>query len=209
MPIKNLFMKPNFFYTTKTIAKSVIVSGILLQSCNNSNTAATTETAADDTINYTNYSGGKGSFNNLNTATDAERKQMIMTQIDSTYAAIALLDETKQDLTDMSATEITVAERNKKSKLLFNINIIQNELIRELDGAIVNNLKVQTRRLSDITLELDKNATHLNTITQKLNKLTQTVSRLTNLLAAGLSKGFIKPATPKSVTAETVKATVQ
>jgi hypothetical protein len=209
MLIKNLFMKPDIFYTAKTIAQAAIVSGILLQSCNNSNTAVTSETAVDDTINYTNHSDSKGSFNTLNTGADAERKQMIMTQIDSTYAAIALLDETKQDLTDMSATEITVAERNKKSKLLFNINIIQNELIRELDGAIVNNLKTQTKTLSDITLELEKNATHLNTITQKLNKLTQTVSRLTNLLAAGLSKGFIKPATPKSVTAETVKATIQ
>jgi prefoldin subunit 5 len=202
-------MKPDIFYTTKTIIQVAIVSGLLLQSCNNSNTAVATEPAADDTINYTNYSDTKGSLNNLNTGADAERKQMIMTQIDSTYAAIALLDETKQDLTDMSVTEITLAERNKKSKLLFNINIIQNELIRELDGAIVNNLKAQTKTLSDITQELDKNATHLNTITQKLNKLTQTVSRLTNLLAAGLSKGFIKPATPKSVTAETVKATLQ
>lgn len=209
MLIKNLFMKPDIFYATKTIVQAAIVSGILLQSCNNSNTAVTSETAVDDTINYTNHSDSKGSFNSLNTGADAERKQMIMTQIDSTYAAIALLDETKQDLTDISATEITVAERNKKSKLLFNINIIQNELIRELDGAIVNNLKTQTKTLSDITLELEKNTTHLNTITQKLNKLTQTVSRLTNLLAAGLSKGFIKPATPKSVTAETVKATVQ
>ncbi len=202
-------MKRSFFYINKTNAKAIIASCIILQSCNNSNTEATTKAPVDDTINYTHHSGGNGSFNNFNTATDAERRQMIMAQIDSTYAAIALLDETKQELTDISVTDITVADRNKKSKLLFNINIIQNELIRELDGAIVNNLKLQTKALSDITAELEKNATHLNTITQKINKLTQTISRLTNLLAAGLSKGFIKPPTPKSVTAETVKATVQ
>ena len=202
-------MKRNFFYFNKTNAKAIIAFCIIVQSCNNSNTATTAKNSGDDTINYTNHSDGREPLSNLNTSADAERKQMIMTQIDSTYAAIALLDETKQELTEMSVTEITVAERNKKSKLLFNINIIQNELIRELDGAIVSNLRLQTKALTDITQELEKNAAHLNILTQKLNKLTQTVSRLTNLLAAGLSKGFIKPATPKSVTAETVKATLQ
>jgi hypothetical protein len=204
-------MKRIYFYATKTITRATVVTCIILQSCNNSNNTATTESSVDDSITYHNNTTGNRSINNLNNTGDdaATRKQSIMLQIDSTYAVIALLDDTKQELTDLSATEITLLERNKKSKALFNINIIQNELIRELDAAIVNNLRVRTKALSDITLELEKNADHLNTITQKLNKLTQTVSRLTNILAAGLSKGFIKPATPKTVTAETVKATVQ
>ena len=204
-------MKRIYFYTPKTITRATVVACIILQSCNNSNNAAITESSADDSITYQNNTPDNRLIKNLNNASDdAEiRKQIIMMQIDSTYAVIALLDDTKQELTDMSATEITLPERNKKSKVIFNINIIQNELIRELDAAIVNNLRIRTKALSDITLELEKNADHLNTITQKLYKLTQTVSRLTNILAAGLSKGFIKPATPKTVTAETVKATVQ
>jgi len=129
-------------------------------------------------------------------------------QIDSTYTAISLLDEAKDEMTATSPAELTVAERNKKSKAIFNINILQNELTRALDASILANLRVKTDELAGITAELEKNVGHLQSVTQKLNKATLCIGRLTNLLALGLSKGFIKPLTPKGASAEAIKATV-
>jgi hypothetical protein len=154
-----------------------------------------------------------GAFNKLvrpgDNIENTERQKMIVMQIDSTYAAISLLDDTKKELTDNSPEGLTVAERNKKSKAIFNINIIQNELTRALDASILANLKIKTKELAGITAELEKNLSHLQSVTKKLNTATQCIGRLTNILAWGLSKGFVKPLTPRSAVAETVKATVK
>jgi hypothetical protein len=206
-------MKQPRYYIKNKLAKILVAYCIFIQSCYNNNNSVATESANDDTINYhKNKTTGQGALNNLpghGDAAMAERKQMILMQIDSTYSAVAFLDTAKQELTDMAPAEITMAERNKRSKVIFNINIIQNELIRELDAAILVNLKTRTNELNNITLELKKDAGHLSTMVQQLNKITQCVSRLTNILAAGLSKGFIKPVTPKGIPAETIKAGVQ
>jgi hypothetical protein len=131
---------------------------------------------------------------------------MIIMQIDSTYEAISLLDDVKKEMTEFSPAELTASERNKKSKTIFNINIIQNELTRTLDAAILANLRVRTKELAGITAELQKNVGHLQSVSEKLNKATLCIGRLTNILALGLSKGIIKPFTPKTSSAEAVKA---
>ena len=195
--------------------KIAAVFFLLLQSCNNSsNTAANEKT--DDTTNYnkkgSDQTGNEASNNAANKfitaeeAEKAERQKMILMQIDSTYAAIALLDDAKDEMTATSPAELTVAERNKKSKAIFNINILQNELTRALDASILANLRLKTDELAGITAELEKNVSHLQTVTQKLNKATLCIGRLTNLLALGLSKGYIKPFTPKGGSAAAIQA---
>ncbi len=186
-----------------------------VQSCNSNKENAVQE-KVDDTTNYANKTAVRpedvGSFNGLPTTADeaekAGRQKMILLQIDSTYAAIALLDDAKDEMTATSPAELTLSERNKKSKAIFNINILQNELTRALDASILANLRIKTDELAGITAELEKNVGHLQTVTEKLNKATLCIGRLTNLLALGLSKGFIKPFTPRNSSAEAVKATV-
>ena len=129
-------------------------------------------------------------------------------QIDSTYTAIALLDDAKADITELSPDALTKAERNTKSKAIFNINIIQNELTRSLDASILANLKSKTNQLAGITADIEKNVSHLQSVAQKLNKATACIGRLTNLLAMGISKGWLKPATPKTSMPQTIKETV-
>jgi hypothetical protein len=133
---------------------------------------------------------------------------MILMQIDSTYAAITLLDEAKKELNEASPTELTMAERNKKSKAIFNINLIQNDLTRALDASILANLQIRTNQLAGITADLAKNVAHLQTVTAKLNKATACIGRLTNAMVFCLSKGWLKPATPSNSSAQAVKATV-
>jgi hypothetical protein len=195
---------------TKTCIK-ILIGIVLFASCKNSDDAKKADSSNDteDTTTY-NYPvkpepealNGRGGDNEK-----AERQNMILMQIDSTYAAIALLDDVKTEMTDLSPDGLTKAERNKKSKAIFNINIIQNELIRALDASILANLKLRTNELEGITAELEKNVSHLQSVTEKLNKATQCIGRLTNILAMGLSKGWIKPFTPRE-SAAAVKATV-
>jgi hypothetical protein len=184
---------------------------LVLQSCDNAKKTDSVQ-ATDDTTTYTykKPEPNEGAFNNRadDDAEKAGRQQLILMQIDSTYAAISLLDEVKTEMTGLSPEGLTKAERNKKSKAIFNINIIQNELIRALDASILANLKVRTNELEGITAELEKNVTHLQTVTEKLNKATQCIGRLTNILAIGLSKGWIKPFTPKNASATAIKASV-
>ena len=170
---------------------------------------ATDDTAAKPS-EYSNVKPGNNAANGrpTNDAANEERQKFILMQIDSTYNAIALLNDAKDEMTATSPASLTVAERNKKSKAIFNINMLQNELTRALDASILANLRVKTDELAGITAELEKNVGHLQTVTEKLNKATLCIGRLTNLLALGLSKGYIKPMTPKGASAASIKATV-
>jgi len=201
--------------------RPVIVFGFVISamlSCHSGNNSATDPSAkqeVDDSIHYVDESkSDNGSFDKKATlpteeeAEKAERHKMIVMQIDSTYNAINLLDDAKKEMTDMSPDELTLAERNKKSKAIFNINIIQNELTRALDASILANLRIKTDELAGITSQLEKDVSHLQSVTIKLNRATQCIGRLTNLLALGLSKGIIKPITPRTATPDAVKATV-
>lgn len=190
--------------------KLIVAAFFLLQSCDNVKKTDNSQEEDDTTTyNYRKIDPEDGAFNNrVDDVEKAERQQLILMQIDSTYAAIGLLDDVKTEMTGLSPDGLTKAERNKKSKAIFNINIIQNELIRALDASILANLRVRTNELQGITAELEKNVTHLQSVTQKLNKATQCIGRLTNILAMGLSKGWIKPFTPKESSASAVKASV-
>jgi hypothetical protein len=212
-------MIQDFFKLKYWPVKICAVAFLVVQSCHsgsnssNDNPAERAVPATDDTAakpsEYTNVKPGNNAANGRPTNdANEERQKFILMQIDSTYNAIALLDDAKDEMTATSPAELTVAERNKKSKAIFNINILQNELTRALDASILANLRVKTDELAGITAELEKNVGHLQTVTEKLNKATLCIGRLTNLLAMGLSKGYIKPLTPKGASAESVKATV-
>jgi hypothetical protein len=205
------------------IVKLLAIVLIVLQSCDGCNNSSSTVEESKDHVSdstdtataggYTKPGSNASNNNAVNNlpaieAAKEERREMILMQIDSTYAAISLLDDAKNEMTSTSPNELTVAERNKKSKAIFNINILQNELTRALDASILANLRLKTDELAGITLEMQKNVSHLKTVAEKLNKATLCIGRLTNLLALGLSKGIIKPFTPRNSSAEAVKAAV-
>ena len=202
-------MKRTVLSVRTTVAAILFISTLQLISCNQKNDSDVAN-SNDDTINYRNKDMN-GEVNSLLTpadATNAEGRQLILTQIDSTCRAISLLDSAKQELTDMSPSAMSLIERNRKSKVIFNINLLQNELIREMDASILSSLKAHTNELNNINIELEKNAAHLSAMVQQINKVTACISRLTNILSDGLSRGFIKPLTPKGVAAETIKSSL-
>ncbi|MGC4103668.1 hypothetical protein [Ferruginibacter sp.] len=206
-------------FKTKLPVKIIAAFFLMLQSCHNGEHSESKPSEEKDTgrsvERYDSNSSpyikpGNNASNHFESPAEAEkeeRRRMILMQIDSTYTAISLLDDAKNEMTSTSPAELTAAERNKKSKAIFNINILQNELTRSLDASILANLRLKTDELAGITAEMEKNVTHLQSVTEKLNKATQCIGRLTNILALGLSKGIIKPLTPKNSSAEAVKET--
>lgn len=205
------------FTTQGLVIIKVLLAAVFFAACNNNAVdKAANENKSDnkttDTGTYKPYVAPDdkaiSGYTKPEDIEKAERQKMILMQIDSTYTAIDLLDEAKKEITELSPAELTVAERNKKSKAIFSINLIQNDLTRALDASILSNLKIRTNQLAGITAELEKNVAHLQSVTQKLNKATQCIGRLTNVMAMCLSKGWIKPLTPKTSNADAVKATV-
>lgn len=189
---------------------------LILQACNNNSTVSYEDNSKKSSDSILHIDTGStavspfdgGPINKFPGANEKEERQRIINmQIDSTYAAINLLDDLKEQINAETEKQLTMAERNKKSKAIFNINIIQNELTRALDASILANLQVRTKELAGITTELEKNVTHLQQVTDNLKKATQTISRLIDILAYGLTRGWIKPLTPKTAEPAQVKAT--
>jgi hypothetical protein len=192
---------------------------IILQACNGKESKVTInpEEIADqkDSVGASAKTTVPGrlpddAFNTFKRAGDETEKEArqraIIMQIDSTYATIHLLEEIKKELNEDSPEELTREERNKRSKIIFRINIIQNELTRTIDASILANLQTKTDELAGITKGLEKDINHLQQVTAKLNKATQSIAKLTNMLAYGLSQGWIKPLTPKGASVTAVKA---
>jgi hypothetical protein len=185
----------------------VLIAGTIM-ACNNNKTAAIESTdkenipmdsSSSETISAPPVAppSALNTFTRPNADKEAEKQKMIAMQIDSTYAAITLLDEVKEELNEESNAELSLAERNKKSKAIFNINMIQNELTRALDASILENLRTKTDELEGISKQLGKNIAHLQHVTENLNKAAKCVTKVTNFLAYCLSQGWIKPVTPK------------
>ena len=209
-------------YLIKTSLRVLPASVLLfiVQACNNNSTVSYEDNSNKSGDSILNIDTGStvispfdgGSINKYpgaaNESEKEEKQRIINMQIDSTYAALNILNDLKQQINSETEKNLTMAERNKKSKAIFNINIIQNELTRALDASILANLQIHTNELAGITAELEKNVTHLQHVTDNLKKATQTISWLIDILAYGLTRGWIKPLTPKTAAPSQIKASV-
>ncbi len=136
------------------------------------------------------------------------RREIIYMSIDSAYYAIRAIEEIKNELGGASTVNLTVPERNLKSKAILKMNIIQNALARRIDSALLANLKIHTSELNVINNSISADVTHLRNMSQQLNKVSAIMSRLTDVLSLCISKGLVKPPTPVNVNPEVLKGTV-
>ncbi len=137
-----------------------------------------------------------------------KRRELIYMGIDSTYYAIHQIEEIKDEIGEESSVNLSVSERNIKSKVIQKLNILQNSLARQVDSALLINLKIHTKQLADINNSITENVVHLKDISAKLAKAANIMNRITGVLSFCVSKGLIKPPTPPGSTASAVKSTV-
>jgi hypothetical protein len=137
------------------------------------------------------------------------KRQLLYMSIDSTYYAINEIENIKNQMASESAVALSVAERNIKSKALLKLNIIQNSLSRQVDAALLINLKQHTKELAGVNNAIAVNTAHLKDISIQVTKAAEIVSRLTNVLAFCVSKGIVKPPTPIKGNPADIKASVK
>src|SRR5690606_6236318 len=92
---------------------------------------------------------------------EAEKKRTLLYMaIDSTYAAMKEIEAIKNELS-AQAIGLSLTERNVKSKALMHLNKIGNALTRQVDSAVLVNLKQQTEQLKLINSNLENKVEHL------------------------------------------------
>ncbi len=135
-----------------------------------------------------------------------KRRTLLFISIDSTYSAIRQIETIKREMTNQSAINLSMVERNLKSKALLKLNLLENELARQVDSSLLLNLKLHTNQLNQINQQISLKSDHLQELSEKLARAGAIMSRVTDVLGACISKGIIKPATPPALTPAAVKA---
>jgi len=133
---------------------------------------------------------------------------IVYMSIDSSYYALNAIEGVKNDIASNSSIDLSVSERNLKSKTIQKLNAIQNLLIRQVDSVLLINLKTQTNELAAINSSIAADVGHLKNISQQLSKVSEIMGRVTNVLTFCISRGIVKPPTPINLKPAEVKSTV-
>ena len=137
-----------------------------------------------------------------------KRRMIVYMSIDSSYFALNAIEGIKNEIASNSSIDLSVSERNVKSKTIQKLNAIQNCLIRQVDSVLLINLKTHTNELAAINSSIAADVGHLKNISQQLSKVSEIMGRVTNVLAFCISKGIVKPPTPVNLKPAEVKSAV-
>lgn len=137
-----------------------------------------------------------------------KRRMIVYMSIDSSYYALNSIEGIKNEIAANSSINLSVSERNLKSKTIQKLNAIQNLLIRQVDSVLLINLKTHTNELAAINNSIAADVGHLKNISQKLSRVSEIMGRVTNVLAFCISKGIVKPPTPINLKPAKVKSGV-
>lgn len=137
---------------------------------------------------------------------EANKRALLFLSIDSTYSAISQIEEIKNEMSKQSTAGYLLQERNLRAKALNQLNILENMLARQADEAVLANLKKHTAALEAINKQTEHNVERLQSLSEKINKAGIILQNITNVLSFCMSKGVVKPATPVTATAASVKA---
>ena len=186
----------------------IFVIGLLFSACENKGTSTVKDTNAEYEGNTAvDYDKVKPSAGNAHGAmgyvpadgesAEESKAKAIQMQIDSAYKSIALLEEAKIALNNTQDELLSTAERNAKSKAIYYINQIQNEMCRAVDASIINNLKMNAAKLSEITSTMEDNVNNLKSASESLQKAAAYVTKTSNIFSTCFTSGWIKPAIKK------------
>ena len=137
-----------------------------------------------------------------------KRRMIVYMSIDSSYFALNAIEGVKNEIASNSSINLSVSERNLKSKTIQKLNAIQNLLIRQVDSVLLINLKTHTNELAAINSSIAADVGHLKNISEQLSKVSEIMGRVTNVLTFCISKGIVKPPTPINLKPEEVKTSV-
>lgn len=193
------------FYRFTIISLGFLLS---LSACKNKSTSSISDANADyegnTAVDYSkikpaadSVTSAMGNLQGEAESAEEAKSKAIQMQIDSAYHSIALLEEAKIALNNTDEQALSAAERNAKSKAIYYINLLQNEMCRAVDESIINNLKKNADKLSAITDTMEDNVSNLKSATESLQKAAASVAKTANVFATCFTSGWIKPAIKK------------
>lgn len=199
----------------------LLITFVAYLGCKNSNDTKkkegdgfTTDTSSQ--VYMPPFSSAPGTFNGFDTTLLsgekidlAVQRQWLLISIDSTYSAIHQIEIIKNEMMLQPVSKLTMQERNLRAKALNQLNLLENALARQTDEIMIANLKQYTKKLEQINERTEHNTERLHDLSDKLVKSGLIMERVTGILAFCVSKGIIKPPTPKNLTPQNVKATLQ
>lgn len=190
-------------------------------SCNNDNQSSVTVNDKEydrDTSSSTNivrvdpaskpFSGIDSSLFSRERNEMLKRRMIVYMSIDSSYYALNTIEGIKNEIASNSSINLSVSERNLKSKTIQKLNAIQNCLVRQVDSVLLINLKTHTNELAAINSSITADVAHLKNISIQLSKVSEIMGRVTNVLAFCISRGIVKPPTPINLKPDEVKSAV-
>lgn len=197
------------------------VSVLVVLSCNNDNKSSVTVTDKE----YDRDSSGSKNVVIVNPANKpfagidsslfskerderSKRRMIVYMSIDSSYFALNAIEGIKNEIASSSSIDLSVSERNLKSKTIQKLNSIQNLLIRQVDSVLLINLKTHTNELALINNSIAADVAHLKNISIQLSKVAEIMGRVTNVLTFCISRGIVKPPTPINLKPDEVKLKV-
>ena len=137
-----------------------------------------------------------------------KRRMIVYMSIDSSYYALNAIEGVKNEIASNSSIDLSVSERNLKSKTIQKLNSIQNLLVRQVDSVLLVNLKTHTNELASINSSISADVAHLKNISIQLSRVAEIMGRVTNVLTFCVSRGIVKPPTPINLKPEQVKSSV-
>lgn len=140
-----------------------------------------------------------------NATTMSEAMEALTKAIDSSYAAIRLLEAEKAQLLAVPAAQLPPSGRLRRSTALHELNQLQTNIAAQTDSLILNKLKASTHRLDELADAMQDDVERLKLAAARLRAATQVVSRLTDYLTFCLSNSWIKPPTPATANPQEVK----
>jgi len=197
------------------------ITVLVALSCNNDNQSSVTVTEQEydrDSSGSTNivrvdpaskpFSGIDSSLFSRERNERLKRKMIVYMSIDSSYYALNTIEGIKNEIASNSSINLSVSERNLKSKTIQKLNAIQNCLVRQVDSVLLINLKTHTNELAAINSTISADIAHLKNISVQLSKVSEIMGRVTNVLAFCISRGIVKPPTPINLKPDEVKSAV-
>ena len=159
------------------------IAVLVLFSCNNDNKSSVTVTdkeydrgsSGSNTAVIKNpenkpFSGIDSTLFSKERDERVKRRMIVYMSIDSSYYALNAIEGIKNEIASNSSIDMSVSERNLKSKTIQKLNAIQNLLIRQVDSVLLINLKTRKNEIKG--LRIKEEPPYLRHFTAKLEQVT-------------------------------------
>ncbi len=169
----------------------ILFSVFILWACGGKNSVEGEETETTTTNKRSTERIGRPRAGKMVTEEQRRKVQML---ISTSKTAMDSIDVAYKSIrTSSKLLKLTVEERETVNEALQGLNALKELIILETQSAVIQQLKAKTTELYEVMDEMSAKSEKLNEIAARIAKISGIVKKTTDILAAALSSGIIKP----------------